>query len=48
MDEENHFIIKIVHINSGSVAKNPKNGTKFWFHIKECKKAEYFSDSMQI
>jgi hypothetical protein len=32
----------------GSVAKNPKIEAKIWFHIKEYKKAEYFSDNIQI
>jgi hypothetical protein len=31
---------------SGSVAKNHDIEAKIWFHIKEYKKAEYFSDNI--
>jgi hypothetical protein len=30
----------------GSVAKNHDIEAKIWFHIKEYKKAEYFSDNI--
>jgi hypothetical protein len=33
-------------IGIGSVAKNHDIEAKIWFHIKEYKKAEYFSDNI--
>jgi hypothetical protein len=41
---------KRVKINSflGSVAKNHNIEAKLYFHSKDHKKAEYFSDNMQI
>ena len=38
--------VQYLFINFGSVAKNPKIEAKIWFHIKEYKKAEYFSNNI--